>query len=117
MTRDRRMIVCALLAVSFAGLTSCGGPADEKQPAMSAVEADTLLQSYAKDRADTRDWLKTSPTSYLATVQRRDFGEQSSLTVGGAPESDVRIEDPGVKPHHLRVTVVGVSFRVETLDK
>jgi uncharacterized protein (DUF1684 family) len=83
---------------------------------MSAVEADTLLQSYAKDRSDTEEWLKTSPTSYLATIQRRDFEGRTSLTVGSAPDNDVRIEDPGVRPRHLRVTVVGDSFRVETLD-
>jgi len=29
----------------------------------------------------------------------------------------VRIEDPGVKPRHVRVTVVGDSFRVEALDR
>jgi uncharacterized protein (DUF1684 family) len=85
-------------------------------PGMSAVEADTLLKYYAKDRVDTDEWLKTSPTSYLATIQRRDFGDHASLTVGGAPGNDVRIEDPGVKPRHIRVTVVGDSFRVETLD-
>jgi uncharacterized protein (DUF1684 family) len=82
---------------------------------MSAAEADTLLKSYAKDRADTEQWLKTSPTSYLATVQRRDFGNSTSLTVGSAAGNDVRIEDPGVKARHLRVTVVGDSFRVEAL--
>jgi uncharacterized protein (DUF1684 family) len=87
-----------------------------RPPGMSAVEADTLLKLYAKDRADTREWLRTSPTSYLATILRRDFEDRSSLTVGSAPGNDVRIEDPGVKPRHLRVTVVGDSFRVETLD-
>src|SRR5881409_2103428 len=88
----------------------------EKAPAMSAAEADTLLKSYAKDRADTEEWLKTSPSSYLATIQRRDFEDRASLTVGSAPGNDVRIEDPGVRPRHLRVTVVGDSFRVETVD-
>jgi uncharacterized protein (DUF1684 family) len=36
--------------------------------------------------------------------------------VGSAPDNDVRIDDPGVQPRHLRVTVVGDSFRVETLN-
>jgi len=83
---------------------------------MTAAEADTLPRYYAKDRAETEEWLKSSPTSYLATILRRDFGGRASLTVGGAPDNDVRIDDPGVKPEHLRVTVVGDSFRVETLD-
>lgn len=96
-------------------------PAARRVPAklplgMTTLEADTLLAHYAKDRSDTEEWLKGSPTSYLATVLRKDFGDRKSLTVGSAPGNEVRIEDPGVKPGHLRVTVVGDSFRVETLD-
>jgi len=83
---------------------------------MSAVEADTMLRFYAKDRAETRKWLKGSPASYLATILRRDFGNSASLTLGSAPGNDVRIQDPGVEPRHLRVTVVGDSFRVEALS-
>ncbi|TMQ55821.1 MAG: DUF1684 domain-containing protein [Candidatus Eisenbacteria bacterium] len=59
---------------------------------------------------------QSAPTSYLATILRRDFNERTSLTVGSAPGNDVRIEDAGVRPHHLRVTVVGDSFHVETID-
>ncbi|HET9951610.1 MAG TPA: DUF1684 domain-containing protein [Candidatus Eisenbacteria bacterium] len=92
-------------------------PAATRPPGMSAAEADTLLRSYAKDRADTEEWLKSSPSSYLATIQRRDFGSRPSLTVGSDAGNDVRIEDPDVKPRHLRVTVVGDSFRVEALDR
>ena len=103
-----------LLAALLAG-PACSR-SGEKAPAMSAAEADTLLKSYAKDRADTEEWLKTSPTSYLATILRRDFEDRASLTVGSDPGNDVRIEDPGVRPRHLRVTVVGDSFRVETVD-
>jgi len=36
--------------------------------------------------------------------------------VGSAPGNDVRIEDAGVRAHHLRVTVAGDSFHVETID-
>ncbi|HEY6554798.1 MAG TPA: DUF1684 domain-containing protein [Vicinamibacteria bacterium] len=88
----------------------------KRPPGMSAVEADTLLRSYAKDRAETEAWLKSSPTSYLATILRKDFENRPSLTVGSDAENDVRIDDPAVRPRHLRVTVVGDSFRVETLD-
>src|SRR5262249_18612378 len=59
----------------------------------------------------------SSPTSYLATILRRDFGDRSTLAIGSAPGNDVRIEDPGVRPHHLRVTVVGDSFRVEAVNR
>lgn len=99
-----------------AGSKATSAAAAKRPPGMSAVEADTLLRSYAKDRAETQDWLKSSPTSYLATILRTDFGSRTSLTVGSDPGNDVRIDDPGVKPRHLRVTVVGDSFRVEALD-
>jgi hypothetical protein len=126
MTRDdvRRVsgaTPLALLALAML-LAGCSGgekttSGGVKIPAgMSAAEADTLLPFYAKDRSDTEGWLKSSPTSYLATVQRVDFGDRTSVTVGSAPGNDVRIEDAGVRPRHLRVTVVGDSFRVETLD-
>jgi len=111
------MLLIAGLVVGLAGCESSATREGGKPPPpMSAVEADSLLQSYAKDRADTEEWLKSSPTSYLATIQRRDFGDRASLTVGSAAGNDVRIDDPGVKPRHLRVTVVGDSFRVEALD-
>jgi uncharacterized protein (DUF1684 family) len=115
-----RAIPFGLLAGLVACLVAGCGSSETSEGAnipsgMSAVEADTLLKSYAKDRTDTEEWLKSSPTSYLATVQRRDFGDRTSLTVGSAPGNDVRLEDPGVGPRHLRVTVVGDSFRVETL--
>jgi len=109
-----------LLAGLLAGSTTCGTRETRggvRIPAgMSTTEADTLLQSYAKDRSDTEEWLKTSPTSYLATTLRHDFGDSPSVTVGSATGNDVRIDDPDVKPRHMRITVVGDSFRVEALD-
>jgi uncharacterized protein (DUF1684 family) len=109
-----------VLACLLAGVAACGTDASRSgakdPPPLTAAEADTLLAHYAKDRIDTQEWLKSSPTSYLATILRRDFEDRASLTVGSAPGSDVRIEDPGIRPRHLRVTVVGDSFRVETLD-
>jgi uncharacterized protein (DUF1684 family) len=116
-----RVPVAVLLAACLlAGSGGCGsntGPGGTKlPPGMSQAEADTLLQTYARDRADTEEWLKSSPTSYLATVGRRDFGDQTSLTVGSGPDNDVRLDDPSVRPRHLRITVAGDSFRVETVD-
>ena len=120
MSVKRAIPLTLLLCTSLlAGVTSCGTEStrsDEKQPVLSAAEADTLLQSYAKDRAETLEGLKSSPASYLATILRRDFEDRTSLTVGSAAGNDVRIDDAGVRPRHLRVTVVGDSFRVETID-
>lgn len=84
---------------------------------ISSATADSLRQAIEKDRVETKEWLQTKPTSYLATVQRRDYEGKTSLTVGRAPDNDVRLDDPAISPHHLRATVVGDSFRVETLDE
>ncbi len=110
------LLLAGLLAGSATGGTAATRTGAKRPPGMGAVEADTLFRSYAKDRAETRAWLKSAPTSYLATILRRDFEDRVSLTVGSAPGNDVRIDDPGVRPRHLRVTVVRDSFRVETLD-
>ena len=114
----------SLAIVLLAGLVAgCGGGGTESTRAVrknaphpSAKEVDSLFAFYAKDRADTEEWLKSAPTSYLATVQRKDFEGRPSLTVGSAAGNDLRIDDPEIEPRHLRVTVVGDSFRVETLD-
>ena len=117
---SRTIPLAVLLLSGFLAGVSCqkasSGEGPSQGPRMSAAEADTLLPSYARDRAETDQWLKSAPTSYLATILRRDFNERTSLTVGSAPGNDVRIEDAGVRPHHLRVTVVGDSFHVETID-
>src|SRR5262245_32024651 len=83
---------------------------------LAPAAADTLRQAIEKDRTDTENWLKTAPTSYLATVLRRDFEGKESLVVGSDATSDVRIDDTAIRPHHLRVTVVGDSFHVAALD-
>lgn len=80
------------------------------------AEADSLRRAIEKDRADTREWLKSAPASYLATALRVDFDARTRLTVGRSADSDVRIDDPAVRPQHLAVTVVGDSFRVEARD-
>jgi hypothetical protein len=83
---------------------------------LTRVEADSLTAAILKDRADTQDWLQKSPTSYLATVQRRDFGDHTTLTVGRTTDNDVHLYDSHAMAHHLRVTVVGDSFRVVAVD-
>jgi uncharacterized protein (DUF1684 family) len=103
--------VMALLAVAPGR-----GGAPSPPVRLTAAETDSLTRAIEKDREDTRQWLKTSPTSYLATIARRDFGEKTTMTVGSAAGSDVRIEDPEVASTHLRVTVAGDSFRVESAN-
>jgi uncharacterized protein (DUF1684 family) len=83
---------------------------------LTPAAASAALKDIEKDRTDTQAWLKSDPTSYLATVDRQDFGNKSTLTVGRARDNDVRIDDADVLPHHLRVTVEGDRFRVERVD-
>jgi len=83
---------------------------------LDPVAADTLRRNIERDRAEAREWLRSKPTSYLATVQRRDFDGRTTLTVGRDTDNDVRLDDPEIQPHHLRVTVVGDSFHVEAVD-
>jgi len=104
------MLQLLMLVAAASGVT----PAPPQ--ALDADSAAAVTAAIQKDREDTRDWLKSSPTSYLAAVSRRDFGDQTSLTVGRAPDCDVRIDDPEFMPHHLRVTVMGDSFSVRALD-
>jgi hypothetical protein len=75
-----------------------------------------VIEAIAKDRQETQEWLRTSPTSYLATINRVDFGTRTSLTVGRGTANDLRIDDAEVSTNHLRVTVVGDSFAVEVID-
>jgi uncharacterized protein (DUF1684 family) len=60
--------------------------------------------------------LRSDATSYLATIARRDFGDKKALTIGRATDNDVRVDAPGISPHHLRVTVAGDRFHVEGID-
>lgn len=83
---------------------------------LAPAEADSLTRALLADRAETEQWLKGAPTSYLATVQREDFGERSTLTLGRDSHNDVRLDDPEWQAHHLQVTVRGDSFQVKALD-
>jgi uncharacterized protein len=78
--------------------------------------ADAVVKEIQKDRTDTEAWLRSDITSYLATVDRRDFGTKKTLTIGRAADNDLRIDDGEVMAHHLKVTVEGDTFRVQAVD-
>jgi len=101
----------ASLACSVFALAAASGPVS-----LTPAERDAVIKDLEKDRAETAQWLKSDPTSYLATIDRRDFEQRKSLTVGRAADNDVRIDDPSVSAHHLRVTVEGDRFRVDAVD-
>jgi uncharacterized protein (DUF1684 family) len=100
----------------FAAISSTAAAKPAQPVAISRLAADSLRKAIMADREDTKEWLRSKPTSYLATVQRQDFGEKTALTVGSAADNDVRIVDPEIAEHQLRVTVVGDSFHVEAVD-
>ncbi|MCC6348935.1 MAG: DUF1684 domain-containing protein [Candidatus Eisenbacteria bacterium] len=111
--------VVASLALLFAVhiLTAPAALAKPVRPErLSAAERDSLARLIEQGRAEDNEALRTSPTSYLATVRRVDYLRRSTLVVGSAADCDVRIEDPGMPAHALRATVVGDSFHVEALD-
>jgi hypothetical protein len=84
---------------------------------LSAAAAAKVLKEIEQDRTDTQKWLQSDPTSYLATIDRRDFAEKKTLSVGRAADNDVRIDDRAVTAHHIRVTVDGDRFHVVAVDQ
>src|SRR5262245_38365309 len=84
---------------------------------LAPAASDTIMAAYEKDRSETEQHLRESPTSYLAAVARTDFGDKTTLVLGSAADCDLRVDDPDLAAHHLRVTVVGDSFRVEAPDE
>ncbi len=108
------MFPVLMLAVMTAAATPSMTPA--RPEVLSPDSAKAVLDHYENDRQETIDWLKSSPSSYFSAVARRDFGDETVMTVGRAPGNDLRLDDELLKPHHLRVSVVGDSFLVEAVD-
>src|ERR1051326_3639190 len=108
------LVLLAFGAVAAEAATTRPRPADPVR--VSSAAADSLRAAYAHDRAGTEKNLKEGATSYLAAVARTDFDERTALVVGRAADCDLHVDDPALAAHHLRVSVVGDSFRVEALD-
>jgi uncharacterized protein (DUF1684 family) len=109
-----RTLIPGMVAASLAGLQA----ASPSQPVkLTRAAAEAVIKEIQKDRSDTENWLRSDPTSYLATIDRKAFGEKKTMTVGRAADNDVRIDNPAVALHHLRVTVNGDQFRVEAVDR
>jgi uncharacterized protein len=103
--------ISMLLLLAACGKSTATGPVK-----LDKTAADAITKEIEKDRTETQDWLKTSPTSYLAAIDRVDFGAKPALTVGRAEDNDVRLSAEDIEPHHLKVTVDGDRFRVEAVD-
>jgi len=107
------LIFCSILAVTLSG---CGGPPAADPVALDKAAADAATAEIEKVRSETREWLRSDPESYLAAVDRVDFGQKAALTVGRADDNDVRLSSSDIELHHLRITVSGDRFLVEAVD-
>ncbi len=83
---------------------------------LAAAQRDSLAKMIAQSREAAQEDLRSGTSSYLAAVQRVDFGAATSLVVGRAPGCGVRVDDPEMPERALAVTVAGDSFHVEALD-
>jgi len=109
--------VAVAVAVAVSAALAAAAPVPSPGPVtLTPAQRDEVLTALAKDRADTEQWLKSDISSYLATIDRRDFEQRTTLTVGRAADNDVRVDDAAFQPHHLRITVEGEQFRVEAVD-
>jgi uncharacterized protein len=109
----RILVYCALLVLA---LTGCSRSRAAGPVKLDKTATGTIIKEIEKDRGETREWLQSNPRSYLAAVDRIDFGAKSTLTVGKADDNDVRLSAADIEPHHLRITVDGDRFRVEAID-
>lgn len=96
--------------------TAHAAPITASAQVLSIAERDSLTHAIAASRLADQDNLHHGATSYLATVLRVDFGGQSRLVVGSAPDCGVRVNDPEMPAHALEVSVAGDSFRVASLE-
>jgi uncharacterized protein (DUF1684 family) len=119
-TRRVALALAALPALGFILSAQAGAGRAAVKPAppvkLSKEAADVALEDIARDRADTQKWLQSDPTSYLATVDRRDFGSRNTMTIGRAADNDLRVDAAPFAAHHLKVTVDGDRFHVQTVD-
>jgi len=112
--------MCSSKAAALALLVAASGAVSGASPArpvsLTHAAAEAAVQAIKKDRTDTEKWLKSDPSSYLAAIDRRDFAGRPTLTVGRAADTDVRLDDAGVSPHHVRITARRDGFLVQAVD-
>jgi uncharacterized protein (DUF1684 family) len=110
-----RLLAIALLLMT-ATLNTARGANGVAPVNVAPDSAKSIIAAYENDRTETEKQLKEGATSYLAAVARTDFADKAALVLGRAVDCDLKVDDPELAAHHLRVTVVGDSFRVEAMD-
>ena len=117
------IVSAALAALLLAASTGAPAHAGAAKPApagpvlLSPAEADSLRAEVERNRAETLEWLKGGASSYLATVQRVDFGARTALTVGSGSDADVRIDDPSERSKRPSTVPVPNVFSPTTLPR
>src|SRR5438093_1290070 len=111
-----RPVFLLVFAPALAAMVTVGAAAPARPVKLTKAAADVATAEIDKDRADTEKWLRSDPTSYLAAIDRRDFGDRKALPVGRAGGKDIRLDEAEISSHHLRVTVEGDRFHVVALD-
>jgi uncharacterized protein (DUF1684 family) len=92
------------------------GMSAAKPVVLDHASGENIRKEIEKERNETREWLRTSPASYLAAVDRIDFGPKRTLTIGKAADNDVHLNASDIESHHLRVTVEGDRFNIAAVD-
>src|SRR3954467_15069559 len=106
----------ALMSLAVPVVMIAAGVPPARPLTLTPAQRESVIKEIETDRADTEQWLKSDISSYLATVDRRDFEQKKTLTVGRSAGNDVRVDDPAFTAHHLRISVEGDQFRVEAID-
>jgi uncharacterized protein len=104
------------LILAFASCTFFRPDAPARPVKLDKNAAEKIIRDIEKEREKNREWLRNSPTSYLAAVNRIDFNGKKTLTVGREADNDLQIAAPDIEPHHLRVKVDDDHFQIECID-
>jgi uncharacterized protein len=83
---------------------------------LSQEASEKIIKEIEKDRADSKEWLRNGPTSYLAAVDRLEFNGRKMITVGRAADNDLQLSAAGIENHNLRIAINGDQFRIECID-
>jgi uncharacterized protein len=104
------------VVLAFASCTFFRTDSPSRSVKLDKSAAEKVIKDIEKDRAETKEWLRSSPTSYLVAVNRVDFNDRKTLTIGRAADNDLRLEAVDIESHHLRASVDGDYFRIECVD-
>jgi uncharacterized protein len=112
----RILSLLLLLVIVLMSCTRTQPEAPASPVKLDKAAEERVIKEIEKDRADTEEWLRSSAYSYLAAIDRVNFDDRKTLTVGRANDNDLRLTTEDIEPHHLRITVEGDRFRVECVD-